>query len=87
MKGITSSGFEYNLDETALDDYELLEDLCELDNGNAARTISALNRLLGTEQKDQLKEHLREENGRVPASKMMVEMAEIFNSVKEGKNF
>nr|DAZ49578.1 MAG TPA: hypothetical protein [Caudoviricetes sp.] len=87
MKGITSSGFEYNLDETALDDYELLEDLCELDNGNTARTISALNRLLGTEQKDQLKEHLREENGRVPASKMMVEMAEIFNSVKEGKNF
>ena len=87
MKGITSSGFEYNLDETALDDYELLEDLCELDNGNTVRTISALNRLLGTEQKDQLKEHLREENGRVPASKMMVEMAEIFNSVKEGKNF
>lgn len=86
MKGITNSGFEYNLDETALDDYELLEDLCELDNGNTARTISALNRLLGTEQKDQLKEHLREENGRVPASKMMVEMAEIFNSVKEGKN-
>ena len=87
MKGTTSSGFEYNMDETALDDYELLEDLCELDNGNTARTISALNRLLGTEQKERLKEHLREENGRVPASKMMVEMAEIFNSVKAGKNF
>lgn len=87
MKGITSSGFEYNLDETALDDYELLEDLCELDNGNTARTISALNRLLGIEQKDRLKEHLREENGRVPASKMMIEMGEIFNSVKAGKNF
>ena len=87
MKGTTSSGFEYNLDETALDDYELLEDLCELDNGNTARTISALNRLLGTEQKDRLKEHLREENGRGPASKMMIEMGEIFNSVKAGKNF
>lgn len=87
MKGTTSSGFEYNLDETALDDYELLEDLCELDNGNTARTISALNRLLGTEQKDRLKEYLREENGRVPASKMMIEMGEIFNSVKAGKNF
>ena len=87
MKGTTSSGFEYNLDETALDDYELLEDLCELDNGNTARTISALNQLLGTEQKDRLKEHLREENGRVPASKMMIEMGEIFNSVKAGKNF
>ena len=31
MKGKTSSGFEYELDEAALDDYELLEDLCEMD--------------------------------------------------------
>lgn len=46
----------------------------------------ALNRLLGKEQKDRLKEHLRTENGRVPASKMMIEIGEIFNSVKEGKN-
>ena len=33
MKGKTSSGFEYELDEAALDDYELLEDLCEMDAG------------------------------------------------------
>ena len=86
MKGKTTSGFEYELDESALDDYELLEDLCELDEGNASKTISVLNRLLGKEQKDRLKEHLRSKNGRVPASKMMNEMGEIFNSVKEGKN-
>lgn len=48
--------------------------------------ISVLNRLLGNEQKERLKEHLRMENGRVPASKMMLEMGEILNSVKEGKN-
>lgn len=86
MKGKTTSGFEYELDESALDDYELLEDLCELDEGNASKTISVFNRLLGKEQKDRLKEHLRSKNGRVPASKMMNEMGEIFNSVKEGKN-
>lgn len=86
MKGKTTSGFEYELDESALDDYELLEDLCELDEGNTSKTISVLNRLLGKEQKDRLKEHLRSKNGRVPASKMMNEMGEIFNSVKEGKN-
>ena len=86
MKGKTSSGFEYELDEAALDDYELLEDLCELDDGNSAKTTSVLNRLLGKEQKDRLKEHLRTESGRVPASKMMIEIGEIFNSVKEGKN-
>lgn len=86
MKGKTTSGFEYELDETALDDYELLEELCELDEGDTSKTISVLNRLLGKEQKDRLKEHLRLKNGRVPASKMMHEMGEIFNSVKEGKN-
>lgn len=86
MKGKTTSGFEYELDESALDDYELLEELCELDEGDTSKTISVLNRLLGNEQKERLKEHLRMENGRVPASKMMLEMGEIFNSVKEGKN-
>ena len=75
MTGKTTSGFEYEIDGESLDDYELLEDLCELDNGNTAKTTSVLNRLLGKEQKD-----------RVPASKMMIEIGEIFNSVKEGKN-
>lgn len=86
MKGKTTSGFEYELDESALDDYELLEELCELDEGDTSKIISVLNRLLGNEQKERLKEHLRMENGRVPASKMMLEIGEIFNSVKEGKN-
>lgn len=86
MKGKTTSGFEYELDESALDDYELLEELCELDEGDTSKIISVLNRLLGNEQKERLKEHLRMENGRVPASKMMLEMGEILNSVKEGKN-
>lgn len=86
MHGKTSSGFEYELDEAALDDYELLEDLCELDEGNMAKTSSVLKRLIGVEQKERLKEHLRTETGRVPMSKMMAEIEEIFKNVKEGKN-
>ena len=84
--GKTSSGFEFSLQDEVLDDYELLEDLCEMDEGDMTKTISVLNRLLGTEQKERLKEHLRMENGRVPASKMMNEIGEIFRNVKEGKN-
>ena len=34
MKGKTSSGFEYELDEAALDDYELLETLQDIDDGD-----------------------------------------------------
>ena len=86
MHGKTSSGFEYELDEAALDDYELLEDLCEMDEGNMAKMSSVMNRLIGTEQKERLKEHLRTENGRVPMSKMMIEIEEIFKNAKAGKN-
>ena len=86
MKGKTSSGFEYELDEEALDDYELLEDLCGLDEGDIAKAIGVLDRLLGVEQKNRLKEHLRTESGRVPTSKMMIEIGEIFNSAQAGKN-
>ena len=86
MKGKTSSGFEYELNEEALDDYELLEDLCEIDAGNMAKMSSAMNRLIGAEQKVRLKEHLRTENGRVPMSKMMSEIEEIFKNAKAGKN-
>ena len=42
MKGKTSSGFEYELNEEALDDYELLEDLCEMDAGNMAKMSSVM---------------------------------------------
>lgn len=35
VKGITESGFEFELDEEILDDYELLESLCDIDNGDA----------------------------------------------------
>mgnify|MGYP007057063945 FL=1 len=34
MQVKTTSGFEATIDEGILDDYELLEMLCEVDNGN-----------------------------------------------------
>ena len=66
--------------------HELLEDLCEMDAGNMSKMSSVMNRLIGAEQKERLKEHLRTENGRVPMSKMMIEIEEIFKNAKAGKN-
>ena len=76
--GTTESGFQYSIDQEVMDDYELLEDLCEVDNGNAGKITAAARRLLGNEQLKALKEHLRNENGRVPASKMIEEISQIF---------
>lgn len=76
--GTTESGFQYSIDQEVMDDYELLEDLCEVDNGNTGKITTVARRLLGNEQLKALKEHLRNENGRVPASKMIEEISQIF---------
>lgn len=39
-------------------------------------------RLLGDTQLEALKEHVRNENGRVPATKMVEEITQIFNESK-----
>lgn len=76
--GMTKSGFTYTLDPEALDDYELLEELCDIDNGDTSKITVAAKRLLGSEQMKDLKEHLRNDQGRVPATKMIEEITQIF---------
>lgn len=84
ISGTTESGFEFSLDSEALDDYELLEYLCDIDNGDVSKITVAANALLGNAQMKKLKEHLRNEKGRVSAKKMIEEITQIFqrSSVK-----
>ena len=64
--GTTSTGFEYVITDEAMNDAELLDALSEADEGNATSMMKAMNKLVGTEQKQKLYEHLRDEHGRVP---------------------
>ena len=82
MKGKTASGFEYEVDEKALDDYELLEDLAEVSDGREGRIGSVIDRLLGKEQKERMKDFLRDGSGKVAASKMIQEVKDIFEALK-----
>lgn len=86
IEGKTSTGFEYELDEDALDDYELLDMLCEVDKGNETLVVDVMKKLLGNDQEKHLREHVRNEKGRVLTSRMMEELGNIMASVKEGKN-
>ncbi len=86
VKGLTKSGFSYEIDEEILDDYEFLEILLKIDEGEISYSIKMVDMLLGEEQKKRLKDHVRTENGRVPATKLISEALEIFSSIKEGKN-
>lgn len=85
MQGKTKSGFEFEVDKKRLDDYELLEDLVDMTDGKEGKIVSVINRLLGVEQKEKLKDHLRNQEGRVAASDMTREIMDIFQVLK-GKN-
>lgn len=84
--GKTSTGFEFKIEDDALDDYELLEVLSEVDKGDYGKITDMIKMLLGTEQKEKLKEHVRDENGKVSAAKLMDEVKDIFEASNEIKN-
>lgn len=86
IKGTTESGFDYTIKEEALDDYELLEELRKIDKGDTGQLVDVMEKILGTEQKEQLKEHVRDETGRVPMKRMFDEIGEILRGDRQGKN-
>lgn len=85
ITGKTSSGFEYAIPEEDLNNYELVEALGEMDE-NPLLLSKTVNLLLGKEQANKLKNHLRTERGTVPTEKIADEIMDIFKSQKEAKN-
>ena len=85
MKGKTKSGFEYDVAEERINNYELLEVIGEVDE-NPLVLPRVIDLLLGEEQKKKLKDHVRAKDGLVPTDKISEEITEIFQSQSEIKN-
>lgn len=81
----TKSGFEIELSKDRLNNYELLEAVSEIDEDPFAIT-RVLKLLLGKEDTNRLKDHIRTEDGIVPADKLTDEITEMFQSNVETKN-
>lgn len=78
LKGITKSGFDYEIEDKALDNWELLESLVAIDEGDTAAIIKVARQLLSKAQLGSLKEHCRDKDtGIVSRNKMLVEIADI----------
>lgn len=78
LKGITKSGFDYEIEDKALDNWELLESLVAIDEGDTAAVIKVARQLLSKAQLDSLKEHCRDiDTGIVSRNKMLAEIADI----------
>lgn len=86
VEKVTKSGFKYSIDEDRLDDYELLEELCEIDKGHVEKIPDVIAAVLGSEQREALKDHVRCETGRVSAKKMIEEFMDIISGDNQGKN-
>ena len=75
-KGVTESGFEFEIDEEEINDIEFVE-LVAAAEKDLAQFPAVLDRLLGKEQKKRLYDHLRNENGHVPWTKVEAEVHEM----------
>lgn len=85
MKGKTSTGFEFDIEDECLDDMELVDIMAEIDE-NPLLMPKLCKMLLGEEQKKRLYDHLRSEDGRVPIEATTNAIQEIFNSPGDLKN-
>ncbi|MCR8969272.1 hypothetical protein [Facklamia sp. 7083-14-GEN3] len=85
ITGKTKTGFKYEIDDKQLNNYELLEFFAEVDE-NPFLLPKAMKMLLGKDQMDKLKEHVRDKDGIVDAEVISKEIADIFSESKEVKN-
>lgn len=86
IKGKTSTGFEFEINENILNDMEILDLVTEISEDNMMALSPLINRIIG-DQKKQLYDHVREKDGRVPVDKVSSEIVEIFNACgNAGKN-
>ncbi len=84
IKGTTESGFEFEIDKEALtDDWELLEAIEEVCRGSNTGFVHILNRLFDRPQAEQLKEHCRNESGRISIERMSEELIDIIKSARK----
>lgn len=79
----TSSGFEFEINTAAFDDWEFIELLAEIEGGNGLKVPAALLKLIGAEGVKALKEHCRGEDGIVGTATMNTEIGEIMKAAGE----
>lgn len=78
IRGTTSSGFSYEIDEETLDNMELIDAMAHADAGNPLAISDVCRLMLGDEMRQALYDHVRTAKGNVPLQKIKDEIIEIF---------
>ena len=86
MKSKLKDGYEVEINESCLNDWEFLKLLRKIDKGDTGLIVDIAERLLGGEKEvDKLAKHL-EVDGITPTDKMVDALTEIMESANESKN-
>lgn len=86
IKGTTKTGFQFCVDEDAMNDMELVDILADSTMDDSFRMSHVVRKLLPGDQRKQLYDHVRID-GRVPVDAVTAEIADIFEAMGEpGKN-
>lgn len=87
IKGKTSSGFEFELEDDVMDDYDLVVLFGKYNkNPSMDIVVDIAIKMLGAEQHKALMEHLRDDKGKLKTSAMIHALEEIENSLPALKN-
>jgi hypothetical protein len=82
----TATGFEAEIDESFREDWEFFEALESTASGRVTGQVQLAHCLLSDADLKRLKDHCREDNGRVSAEKMTEELFDIIKNTPSGKN-
>lgn len=84
---VLACGFEADIDEAVLDDFELFEAIAEVEDGHILRLPFVVGKILGKEQKKALYDFFRDEKtGRVPTQQVSEAIADLLEKVPQVKN-
>ena len=87
IKGRLESGFEFELEDDVMDDYDLVLLFGQYRKKPSMDIIADIAvKMLGEEQHKALMDHLRDERGKLKTSAMMHALEEIENSLPALKN-
>lgn len=82
MKGKTSTGYKFDVDETILDDIEFLEKIADAFN-DGFTMFRVIEDLLGKDGKKRLYDHVRNDKGKATLSAVSDELGEIFDALSK----
>ena len=86
VTGKTENGFEFSVQESALNDYRLLKIFRQIDKGRADYMVDAIDMLLGDEQSERLESFIQQRDGEVTTSAVFAEFKNIVGAIRALKN-